>query len=1691
MISRKKLIRLFALFMAIQMVTSTLVPTVTYALTSGPSQPEFSSFESVSSNNMVNNFTGDFTYNLPVLEVPGPQGSSYPVSLSYHSGVTPEEEASWVGYGWTLNAGAINRAVSGIPDDFKSKKITTHNRTPKNWTATVGIGVRLEVFGKDKVGDLANVALRYNNYRGFGYNVGAGVRLGKGVVSMGYSVTDGSGSFSLGVSPVALLNAGQKLSFNSIAEYDGKTKADLYKSARKNLFGAPDTQVRRRTLGASFYGLLNYAGSLKSIQLQPYTGNSFNFSVGIEVNPGPFPIGKNATLSGSFTYQKNEPEIESDAYGYLYSGEANSDTAEEVQGNPSHNNRMDYSTEKGSAFSKKDSVLGIPFNNADQFMVSGEGLGGGFRLYHKSIGHFGPRYVKSAINTFNIGPEVQIGGAWGGGADIGYGRNTTRLTDWNRTPAGSEFSQLSNESEDEPVFFRFVNDMGGSWGHGLDETPFQTNISTSGSVASDGDNFYGPLLLSKAAYSLTASNAFKYEPNDGARSGRSSYIAFNLNKDVFSTGNLPSYKAYSKRADINMLATKNDPALGDNIGELAVFNQSGLRYIYGLPVYSKDEKSLSYDIKGGIASQNSKIYFNSSSASAKDGNAKTKLGEEKPDAYASSFLLTEITTPDYIDRSLDGPTIDDFGGYTRFNYDKKYGAGGNWYNWRFPYNGLDYSRNSLSDPKDDLASFNSGKKEIYYLHNIETKSHIAIFHTSARTGDGLGAVDGVAAWDEKENITPTDELQKLDKIELYPVSAFQKDSQGRLVRDASGFPLLRLGNDVRPVKTVHFEYAEPADELAKDGPNMRALRGKLTLKRVYFEYNGKSETRISPYVFKYRYPTFNNYPAKYKSGDDSIILGENAEYLPTQNPSYSEFNSDAWGNYQPNGETRHANMRNWLDQAEVPNVTYDPAAWQLKVIKLPSGGEIHVQYEADDYQYVQDKEAHVMMPLKDPTTRNRVLVDYQKLGIAADSEQTSRLVSMLKKRYVDQGNKIYFKFLYRLIGDNPSSPLDLNDCNVEYIDGYVNVKSVGFDGPDIYLELDGEELPEDVCKEFARTQRLGMIDPFGGCDAASTAMNGGQDDPGQVVRQLFTLTGKVLDLTTTELCRQLNPGLSYLRVPAPFAKRGGGLRVKRLLTFDQGLEGEAVVYGSEYIYKTTDDFGNEISSGVATNEPGTIREENILIDVLKSTRNNGLKRIISGKNKREQEGPIGESIYPRASVGYSKVIIRNIHSGETNSGFAVNEYHTAEEYPVEAYTTKIKDKTEFGFGFGGYVSYFLKKQWATQGFSFVLNDMHGKPKRMATYSGNYADISTLNESLVISEESYEYYEPGAEVPVKSSLYGATEQASLGKEVDITLAQKAFEEETIDGNVEVDFTVGMFAIIPVPFATAIPEITWTEGGVATHTSSKVIRYPAILKQTTSYQDGIRHITEQVAFDKFTGNAIATRSYDEFKGNYLSESVLANWEYQAMGDKASTEGMLIDAAFTLDGDQLKPGVNQVCDLTQFTRGDLIELGDGTGALFHVVKVDYVSGSLHVRVSQQNQAPGVLSASNIRILRTGRMNALTASVGSIVRHNPTDVVEPVYADGRYIANNFTGDLNSAMNTRVGAVGNFTLTGTYLNMNMSAYEIDGYSTINWSDAQITDVEIRYSEENGQIIVDIMAFKIACSGCTGGELRVVAPGWT
>ena len=175
---KKKLLRIkirkaTALFILFTILNQMFAPMVAYALTAGPTSPEATSFEPVDTTDMVNMLTGKFTYSLPLLEVPGPEGG-YPLSLAYHAGIQPNEEASWVGLGWSLNPGAIARNVNGFADDYKDISASNRSYWAGGSRSTFGISVGLPV------GVSFGLSFAQDTYQGFGVgaSIGYGIRIG-------------------------------------------------------------------------------------------------------------------------------------------------------------------------------------------------------------------------------------------------------------------------------------------------------------------------------------------------------------------------------------------------------------------------------------------------------------------------------------------------------------------------------------------------------------------------------------------------------------------------------------------------------------------------------------------------------------------------------------------------------------------------------------------------------------------------------------------------------------------------------------------------------------------------------------------------------------------------------------------------------------------------------------------------------------------------------------------------------------------------------------------------------------------------------------------------------------------------------------------------------------------------------------------------------------------------------------------------------------------------------------------------------------------------------------------------------------------------------------------------------------------------------------------------------------------------
>jgi hypothetical protein len=1533
--------------MSILLVTETVLPTVALALTSGPSSPDFSGFTPVSASEMVNTFTGDFNYNLPVIEIPGPHGSGYALSLSYGSGVSVEQEASWVGFGWNLNPGSITRNLRGLPDDMNGEEVEFYNKTRPSWTAVSGLNTNLELFSKDivPVGINAGITHRINNYTGYQRTTGLGVNAA-GMAGLSVTFSPEGVTWDPFVSPLALLSfagrnikAGQNVSTEAEASKKATSLGAFVKGIIPTGFSKNIGDIR----------LSSYSTKLAQYTPRPsispqYGGLAINWSTSLQGNPSFVPMGVQVGKEGRFDLRFNKYKESKKVYGYLHS--------QQGEGN---NGVMDYYVEKDRPFSRQDVFLGMPFSGYDVFSATGEGVIGGFRAYPEQTGYFSPQHTTSKSTMLQTGFEVMAGPNVGIGMDIGMGFNSTETDGWD-SPQGYTFA-------DSP--FRFNGDRGGGIG-------YKKRLA---------DGSYGNSTNADRARVHTTrlpgfreghhSGAGEYALDRESSNGSSSYIHTNYN----SNGKIGGFRIYNKDGHLfrynQPVAVRNETTLSVDVNAA---DQTLMRFLTFKPLnLSKNTSDGKYTVKDNI--------LNSTAH-------RTVTGEINPNEYSQSFLLTEILTPDYFDTDGDNAvSAADWGGWTKFDYRKRYGKGKNWYRYRMPYNGLSYMQGSISDPKDDTGSVSTGEKEVYYLKTIRTRTHIACFVTNKTVKSDFN--DAVAVWDATLSAllqgSGNNRLDGLGALDLTASDDPAAVNTGAVRHNTNAaleylerivlLPLSETGriSGSRPVKTVCFEYDY---SLVPNVVNNRQSTfnygnanvanpqsGKLTLRKVWMEYQGIVSAKISPYLFNY------NYPAPAPDSKLYPFYSEEAYSRLTgnlQNPEYAPFALDSWGNLMPDGQERRMNGIPWIKQAAFLNSSpaFDPAAYNLKSIRLPSGGAIHIQYEPDDYAFVHNRNAMAMASIvnheaaldgnqycKTPA----YFINTEDLGVAGNNQQGIDSLTALMKTHFgfnagdgSYSKKVYYRFLFSLTGKNSAT---LGNFQSDYITGYASIKSIEKaahgNGWSIRITLAGENsedgeralTPQQACYEFVTGQRQGKVQGNNGVEAnfeeayddrmieiANSANGNNLTVPFlerfKLIPVMFDISLGAKFITYTnmrkkEIAQSFNGQLSFLKLPVLHRKVGGGVRVRRILLHDSGIEtGSEAVLGTNYRYVLTD---GKTSSGVAANEPAGAREENPLIDFMPVKGTSLFNRLVSGDNLLQTEGPLGESLLPGASVGYSRVVAENIHTGKTGTGFTVYEYCTAREFPFDMYYDHPAAGYDFEAGSGvektaidetrdelqinaGLIGYSVDKVWMAQGFRFIHNDMHGQVRKTSSYGGSYLTGSSgedLSQSYLSTSQEYEYYKPGEKVSTiwlnaaDNRLLSA--YTSPGREMEITREARRIVDVSYNFNIEVDLSGGLMFFPPI-FIGIVPSFSYTRNLIATHVTCKVISYPAILKSRTDYVDGITSKTEYLGFNRSTGEAVMVGTTDSFAGSYAgsnlpkgkvySLTVPAEWCYPEMGRKTTT-------------------------------------------------------------------------------------------------------------------------------------------------------------------------------------------------------------
>ena len=106
--------KLTKLFVVLLIVVGFCFINARFARAEDPPQP--TTIERLGRGNIGH--TGDMTLDIPLMTVPGRNGLNFPLVLHYRAGITVDQDASWVGLGFGLDTGNVQRSPVSTPDYY-------------------------------------------------------------------------------------------------------------------------------------------------------------------------------------------------------------------------------------------------------------------------------------------------------------------------------------------------------------------------------------------------------------------------------------------------------------------------------------------------------------------------------------------------------------------------------------------------------------------------------------------------------------------------------------------------------------------------------------------------------------------------------------------------------------------------------------------------------------------------------------------------------------------------------------------------------------------------------------------------------------------------------------------------------------------------------------------------------------------------------------------------------------------------------------------------------------------------------------------------------------------------------------------------------------------------------------------------------------------------------------------------------------------------------------------------------------------------------------------------------------------------------------------------------------------------------------------------------------------------------------
>lgn len=1614
---RRKLIAAFFLFIfSLQL----LWPATSFALTSGPTQPEMQKFEPAGASDLVNAFTGDMNYNLSLVDVGG-----FPVNLSYQSGTGMDEEASWVGTGWTLNPGTVNRTMRGLPDDFdggKGDKITKQY-SRKEFKK---VGGQLVLKPSALAWEFGSASLKVNvykdNYYGIGASVGAGIGFSlakntKSPLTAGLSLDVNSDvrsgvdiSPNLSISANYDVNKDVNVSGSLSGGFSYNTRAGLKNVSLSSSFSTTEQYKNSNITKFSFTtdgSAVHYFGQSYTPSIQANTSNSgftFSFDLGASIFGGYAGVGG----SGYVYKEKNlEPNVSVPAYGYM----------NYAKGRKNEGALLDFNREKDGVFLTSAPAIPVPVATNDFFTATSQTGSQQFRPW------FGGNYVvfdrihKNTNNNTSFGLTIGGGNIFKGGGrvDLTNGATTTKKWTTNNLYLNAAEAPVNNSIDAEPVYFKQVGEKT------ITDNAFYNKFAntTTGKVTLSGNKTFASLKTRAGGAPVTLPAIVKAD-----RERRNYGLSYLTNEQA---------KHYALNKKIGGIERDADPyRLPHHMAAMTVTDKEGKRMEYDIAVYNTKQEEVTFSVAPPTtaplvekARRTGIISYNAGDATPTNPNGRDRLyTKETTPGYATSFLLTGILSPDYVDLRGDGISDDDPGSAVKFTY-KRHTAN---YKWRAPYDPrtpaqatdnkylANYNEGFLSDPKDDKANYVYGEKEIWYLDTILSKTMVAVFSTSPRE-DALG-VTGVTGLKD-ENL----KLRKLDSIRLFSKADWVKNPA-----------------TATPIKVVHFEYdyslypgvhnnsgltvMGPDPENPSVNINLNAAKGKLTLRKVYFTFGKSSRGKSNPYQFYYDMRLIN----------DGTISGLPSINLPDEevNDVYLERQTDRWGSYKKSFYNRVLNNQRVFNNSEFSYSLQQNAStpysekqladrfaskWQLNKIITPSSGIITIDYEGDDYAYVQNRKAMQMCFIKGidviPGGSNPVvegLINKNKSGVkklVIDLPRPVANTAEFQKLYMTAADgRLETKIFYKVLTD-----LNKQD-KWEYVHGYaeINWAETTASGNTAYIAINKNGEYNPVVKAAWQMLRTDLpqfaYDGYDNSDAENFA-----EDAVAAIRSIVAAIGALGEITRPfeekadkkNFANKVNITKSMVRLNVPpdanniTAKLGGGSRVKKVQITDEwsvmsNVPGSKTAkYGQVYDYTIKNKDGSYISSGVASYEPSIGNEENPFHEPINFTE----KVHWSSDRHHFIEKPFCESYFPAASVGYSRVTVTAFgddYNGGTatpHTGHIENEFYTAKDFPtIVDNLTLDQYNYENSLILKLFTSTAINKVATSQGFKVELNDMHGKPKSVKIFNKGGDLVSSSEYFYRVKDQDAELKElDNDNVSVLNYDAGAGDgtitQGTMATEIEFTSDVRESTSESTGTSVG-GYTGGMLIPIPpifgpwyIPYGAVNFNTSRTFDSYNSVSAVKVINRFGIISKVITTQNGSTIEAENLLWDAFTGEVLLTRTQTEYdKSTYaFSYPAYLVSDYEGMGGAYKNLGI----TFTNFATNANGAITSLSPANQakylFPGDELVNLG-ATKQKGWIIR----SSDDTYRLIDETGDFITTNASWL-LLRSGRRNMLSVGVGSVV--------------------------------------------------------------------------------------------------------------